>query len=61
MIAKSVHKLNKKITNTRKFLNNNVNKFTLSLKNHLYPDEYTYNWQRFDETSFPAKRLFTVN
>ena len=38
-----------------------ANKFILLLRKGLYPYEYMDSWERFDETSLPDKKFFTVD
>ena len=38
-----------------KFSNHNNNKFFLLLRKHVYPYEYTADWEKFNETSLPEK------
>ena len=58
IIAKGVEKqlkpingLIKKFPNTRKYCNNDINKFTLLLRKGIYPCEYMDSWERFNETT----------
>ena len=51
-------KLIKKIPNTYRFCNNDINKFILLLRKRVYPYEYMNSWERFDETSLPDKKAF---
>ena len=58
---KSINGLNKKFPNTYRFYNEDVNKFVLLLRKRVYPYEYMDSWEKFNETSWPDKNLFTVN
>ena len=51
-------KLIKKIPNTYRFCNNDINKFILLLRKRVYPYEYMNSWERFDEASLPDKKAF---
>ena len=56
--AKSVDDLIEKFPRTYKFCNGNLNKFVLLLRKGVYPYEYMDSWERFNETSLPAKESF---
>ena len=45
----------KRFGSTYSFCNNDLNKFILLLRKGVYPYEYMYNWERFNETSLPSK------
>ena len=49
-------KLKKQFLNTYKFFNYDKNKF-LFLPKGVYPHEYMDDWENFNETSLPKKRL----
>ena len=51
----------KRFASTYEFCNGNLNKFILLLRKGVYPYEYMYNWERFDETSLPNKESFYSN
>ena len=51
----------KKIKNTYRFCNNDINKFVLLLRKGVYPYEYMDSWERFNETSLPSKEDFCSN
>ena len=51
----------KRFTSTYSFCNNDLNKFILLLRKGVYPYEYMYNWERFNETSLPNKESFYSN
>ena len=44
-----------RFANICEFCNGDLNKFILLLRKVVYPYEYMYSWQRFDETSLPDK------
>ena len=48
---KPINGLIKKIPNTCKFCNNDINKFILLLRKGVYPNEYMDSWERFNETT----------
>ena len=48
----------KSFANTYNFSDNDLNKFILLLRKGVYHYEYMDNWERFDETSLPDKKLF---
>ena len=50
----------KRLENTYKFCNEDINKFYLMLRNGVYPNEYMDSWERFNETSYQNKKYFTV-
>ena len=47
--------LKKKLKNTFKFSNNNVNKFILLLRKRVYRYEYMDDWEKFNGTTLPEK------
>ena len=51
----------KKFRNTYSFCDNDINKFVLLLRKGVYPYEYVYNWEKFDETPLPNKEDFYSN
>ena len=40
------------------FCNGDLNKFVLSLRKGVYPDEYMDSWEWFNETSLSPKKDF---
>ena len=50
----------KRLENTYKFCNEDINKFYLMLRSGVYPNEYMDSWERFNETSYQNKKYFTV-
>ena len=38
-----------------KFCDDNLNKFVILLRKGVYPYEYMDSWEKFNETSLPAK------
>ena len=51
-------KLKKRLFNTFKFSNYDINKFILLLQKGVYPYEYMDDWEQFNETSLPEKQFF---
>ena len=51
-------KLKERFFNTYKFSNRGNNKFILLLQKGVYPYTYMDDWEKFNETSFPAKEDF---
>ena len=51
----------KRFASIFQFCNGNITKFVLLLRKSVYPYEYMDSWQKFDKTSLPDKKLFTVN
>ena len=51
----------KKLKNTYRFCNNDLNKFISLLKKGVYPYEYMDSWEKFNETSLPSKEDFYSN
>ena len=49
-------KLTKNFKNTRRFCNEDVDKFMLLLRKGVYPYEYLDDWSRFNEEELPDKR-----
>ena len=56
--AKSVNDLIEKLPGMYKFCNGDINKFVLLLRKGVYPYEYMDSWEKFNETSLPAKKDF---
>ena len=50
--------LSEKFPNTYQFCNRDLNKFFLLLRKGVYPYEYMYSWERFNETELPDKESF---
>ena len=48
----------KRFASTYKFCNNDLNRFIMLLRKGVYPYQYMDAWERFDETSLPAKESF---
>ena len=59
--AKSINGLIEKFPTMYQFCNGNLNKFDLLLRKGVHPYEYMDSWDRFNETSLPPKKIFTVN
>ena len=55
---KTNEEFKKKLKNTFKFSNNDVNKFMLLLRKGAYPYEYIDDWKKFNETTLPEKEQF---
>ena len=53
--------LKKRLKNTFKFSNNDINKFIFLLRKGVYYYEYMDNWERFNETALPEKEEFYSN
>ena len=51
-------KLAKKLKNTYRFCNEDIDKFMLLLRKGIYPYEYMDDWSRFDEERLPDKSDF---
>ena len=52
-----INRLIKKFPNVYQFCNRDTKKFVLLLRKSVYPDKYMDNWERYDETSLPDKKL----
>ena len=50
--------LKNRIKSTFKFSNNDINKYILLWRKHVYPYEYMYGWGKFNETSLSQKKEF---
>ena len=61
----SQHKFNENLKerffNTYKFSNHSHNNFILLLRKGVYPYEFMYDWERFNEKSLPEKEDFCSN
>ena len=55
---KSINNLIGKFSRMHKFCNGDLNKFVLLLRKGVYPYEYMYSWQRFNEIYLPPKKDF---
>ena len=53
--------LNKKIKNTFKFSNNDINNFNFFLRKSVYPYEYMNDWEKLNKTTLPDKEKFYSN
>ena len=58
---KSINELIKKFSSTYRFCNKDLNKFVLLLRKGVYRYEYIDNWEKFNETSLPIKKIFIAN
>ena len=54
---KSIDALKIKLPNTYQFCNNDNNKFLLLLRKGVYPCKYMDNWERFNKTMLPPKKI----
>ena len=52
--------LKKNFTNTYKFANQDINKVIFLLQKIIYPYEYIDDWEKFNETTLPEKKIFIV-
>ena len=59
--SKLDEKLKKRLKNTFKFSNNDINKFILLLRKGVYPYEYIDEWEKFNETTLLEKKEFYNN
>ena len=48
----------KNLPSVSQFCNGDLNKLTLLLRKCFYPHEYMDSWEKFDETTLPAKEAF---
>ena len=55
---KPIEGLIKKFPSIYQFCNGDLNKFILLLRKGVYPYEYMDSWEKFDETTLPAKEAF---
>ena len=55
---KSIEGLVKNFPNIYQFCNGHLNKFILLLWKGVYPYEYMDSWEKFEETTLPAKEAF---
>ena len=56
--SKSINKLIEKFPRVCEFCDGDLNKFVLLLRKCVYTYEYMDSWERFNETSLPAKKGF---
>ena len=59
--TKSINELIEKFPRMYQFCNDDLNKFVLLLRKGVYSYECMDSWERFNETSLPPKKIFTVN
>ena len=59
--SKPINGLIKKFPNPQKICNNDINKIILLSRKGVYPYEYMDSWDRFNGTTLPNKKFFTVN
>ena len=57
ILYKSTDALKEKFPNIYRFCNKNNYKFFLLLRKGVYPYQYMNNWERFDETKLPDKKI----
>ena len=50
----------KKFKNIFKFCNNDINKFILLLRTGVYLYEYMDDWEKFNETTLPEKKIIVT-
>ena len=50
--------LKKRFKNTFTFSNNDINKYILLLRKGVYPYQYMDGWEKFNQTTLPAKEEF---
>ena len=48
-------------SNIYQFCNGDINKFVLLLRKGVYLYEYMGIWERYNETTLPNRKVFTVN
>ena len=56
--TKLIHEAIKYFPIMYEFCNGDLNKLVLLLRKGVYPYEDTNGWEKFDETSFPDKKVF---
>ena len=60
--GKEINKeLIKRFASAYKFCNNDLNKLVMLLRKGVYPYEYMFGWDKFNETSIPSKESFYSN
>ena len=47
--------LKKNFVNINKFSNHDISKFIMFLRKSVYPNQYTNDWEKFNEASLPDK------
>ena len=50
--------LKKRFKNTFTFSNKDINKYILLLRKGVYPYQYMDGWEKFNQTTLPAKEEF---
>ena len=58
---KLYEKVKKRVKNTFKLSDNEINKFIFLLRKGVYPYEYVDDWGKFNETTLPEKEEFYSN
>ena len=61
MSTKSINGLIEKFSRMLQFCNGDLNKFVFLLRKGVYPYEHKHSWERFNETLYQIKNIFTVN
>ena len=56
--TKSINELIEKLPITYQFCNGDFTNFVLLLRKGVYPYEHMDSWEKFNETSLPAKEYF---
>ena len=51
----------RKFPSIYQYCNGNLNEFVLLLRKGVYPYEDMDNWEKFDETTIPPKKLSAAN
>ena len=54
----AINGLIKKFSNMYQFCDGDINKFVLLLRRGVLPYEYIDSWEKFNETTLPAKKVF---
>ena len=59
--SKLINEAIKNFPITYQFYKDDLNKFVLLLRKGVYPYEYMYSWEKFNETSIPPKEAYYSN
>ena len=57
---KLIERLIRNFPSIYQFCNGDLNKFILFLRKGVYPYEDMDNWEKFEETTLPLKKFFTI-